>query len=252
MILKSFFLNVLFWGIIPASTIMAQNSGIITYQKIVDYGIEPNGMDRWDNFIKDLPKTGTFVYMLTFNEEASLFREDPRQRAEVSPLLQRALGGAARFNPPKVKVLQTYQHLGSAETVRQVEFMTRNFIVTESISTPEWKITSNKKKVLDYLCVGAEMQIGQEMLTAWFTSEIPVAFGPDGYHGLPGLILGIEKDGNMLALATKIDFSNAGNVEVPSSGQKIDGDAFEITVEEKTKEWKANSKGAGSKKRGGN
>lgn len=252
MIKKSFFLHVLLWGIIPASTLIAQNSGIITYQKIVDYGIEPNGMDRWDNFIKDLPKTGTFVFMLTFNEEASLFREDPTKRAEVSPLLQRALGGAARFNPPKVKVLQIYQHLGKAETVQQVEFMTRNFIVTETISTPEWKITSNKKKVLDYICVGAEMPIGEEMLTAWFTSEIPVAFGPDGYHGLPGLILGVEKDGNMLALATEIDFSNAGNVEVPSSGQKIDVEAFEGTVNEKIKEWKANRNVAGSDRRGGN
>ena len=106
-------------ALLASITVVAQQSGIVTYQKIVDYGIEPNGTERWDNFIKDLPKAGTFVYTLTFKDGQSLFQEDASKKGEISPLLQRALGGAARFNPPKVKVLQTYQNLDKAETIEQ-------------------------------------------------------------------------------------------------------------------------------------
>jgi len=239
-------------ALLASITVVAQQSGIVTYQKIVDYGIEPNGTERWDNFIKDLPKAGTFVYTLTFKDGQSLFQEDASKKGEVSPLLQRALGGAARFNPPKVKVLQIHQNLDKAETIEQVEFMTRNFVVKSDLTTPAWKITTKKKKVLDYVCVGAEMQVGEETITAWFTSEIPVAFGPDTYHGLPGLIMGIEKDGDMLVLASEVVLSEPGNLSVPSNGEKITRADFDKTVKEKIKEWKANGGGASSDRRGGN
>lgn len=236
-----------------SNTLSAQVSGIITYQKVVDFGIVPNGNARWDNFIKDLPKTGTYVYTLSFQGSQSLFMEDPSQREQASPLLQRAIGGAARFNPPKVKVLQTYQNLDKAEKLEQVEFMTRNFVVAEELAASSWKITAKKKKVLNYVCVGAEMLVGEETVTAWFTSEIPVAFGPDGYHGLPGLIMGIEKDGDMLVLASKVELSALGDIKIPSAGQKMNRSAFEKTVEEKIKEWKANGASrVGSDRRGGN
>ena len=249
----SFFNTLVFtFAIFVSTTLSAQMSGIVTYQKVVDFGIEPNGNERWDNFIKDLPKMGTYVYTLSFNEAESLFQEDASQREETSPLLQRALGGAARFNPPKIKVLQIYQNLDKAEKLEQVEFMTRNFVVAGKLEASSWKITAKKKKVLDYVCVGADMQVGDETITAWFTSEIPVAFGPDGYHGLPGLILGIEKNGDMLVLASGIELSEPKRLEIPSNGQKINRSAFDETVEEKIKEWEANGTTAGSDKRGGN
>ncbi|MFT6971435.1 MAG: GLPGLI family protein [Roseivirga sp.] len=235
-----------------STTLSAQVSGIVTYQKVVDFGIEPNGNERWDNFIKDLPKTGTYVYTLSFKEAESLFQEDVSQREETSALMQRALGGAARFNPPKVKVLQIYQNLDKAEKLEQVEFMTRNFVVEGKLEASSWKITTKKKKVLDYVCLGADMQVGDKTITAWFTSEIPVAFGPDGYHGLPGLIMGIEKNGDMLVLASKVELSALGEIKIPSTGQKINRSAFEETVKEKSKEWEANGTAAGSDRRGGN
>ena len=43
-------------------TVYAQTSGIVIYQKIIDYGIEPVGKPRWDNYIKNLPKEGKFTY----------------------------------------------------------------------------------------------------------------------------------------------------------------------------------------------
>jgi hypothetical protein len=138
-----------------------------------------------------------------------------------------------------LKGLQIYQNLDKAEKLEQVEFMMRNFVMSGKLEASSCKITVKKKKVLDFVCVSADMQVIDDTITVWFTSEIPVAFGPNGYHGLPGLILGIEKEGDMLVLASGIELSEPEQLEVPSNGQKINRNAFDKTVEEKIKEWEA-------------
>lgn len=231
------------------SPLTAQHSGVVTYNKIIDYGIEPMGRPRWDNYIKTLPKTGTFVYTLSFKGAKSLFQEDISQREDVDPRLQRALNALPSFTPPKVKVSQVYQDIEKGEKLKQVEFMTRDFLVVHELEVPAWRITNQKKKVLDYVCVGAEMKTEDGTITAWFTSEIPVPFGPDGYHGLPGLIMGLEKDGNMLVLASKVTLNSLEKLHKPSDGQTVKQKAFDKIVEEKLKEWKENG-GTGSRGKG--
>lgn len=62
----------------------------------------------------------------------------------------------------------------------------------------KWIITKEIKKIGNYNCYKATTEIiinskgKKRIITAWFTSEIPVSFGPLGYAGLPGLILELE------------------------------------------------------------
>ncbi len=220
--------------------IQGQDSGTITYEKVVDFGLKPNGNARWDNFIADLPKKGTFVYVLSFARDQALFQEDPTQREEQPPTLRRALNGVKLRNEPKPEIKQIFMDFDKGEKTEQLEFMTRSFLVKEKLNENAWKITTNKKKVLDYVCFGAEMQVEGGTITAWFTSEIPVSAGPDGYHGLPGMILGVEKEGTMLVLASKVELNPPSTLNQPSGGQKMSREAFEKTVKEKVKEWKDN------------
>ena len=63
----------------------------------------------------------------------------------------------------------------------------------------KWKVTSETKQIGDYKCFKAITQLYDESgiindnpkteVTAWFSSSIPVPFGPCGYGDLPGLIL---------------------------------------------------------------
>lgn len=61
-----------------------------------------------------------------------------------------------------------------------------------------WKIIKETKKIGEYKCYKAVTEIivnnsvRKQLITAWFTPEIPIAFGPLGYDGLPGLILELE------------------------------------------------------------
>ncbi|MDC9722146.1 MAG: GLPGLI family protein [Urechidicola sp.] len=61
--------------------------------------------------------------------------------------------------------------------------------VRSKIPKIDWKIQSETKKIGNYTCAKATAKFRGRDYTAWFTTEIPVPFGPWKLQGLPGLIL---------------------------------------------------------------
>lgn len=62
----------------------------------------------------------------------------------------------------------------------------------------KWKIQKETKKIGRYNCFKATTEIivntkgRKQLITVWFTPNIPISLGPLGYDGLPGLILELE------------------------------------------------------------
>lgn len=79
-----------------------------------------------------------------------------------------------------------------------------SFLENKLIKQPilNWNITSETKKIGNYNCYKAttietverDNKISKTKVVVWFTSEIPINFGPKNYNGLPGLVLEINKD----------------------------------------------------------
>ena len=84
----------------------------------------------------------------------------------------------------------------------------KNFVVEGETPKIKWKILNEIKEIQGYLCMKAETidPVRNVPVYAWFTNKIRIPSGPEGYGGLPGLILGLEfnKD-DVLIEATKID-----------------------------------------------
>jgi GLPGLI family protein len=59
-----------------------------------------------------------------------------------------------------------------------------------------WKIENEKMKIGSYNTQKATTDFGGRKWTAWFTTDLPIQDGPYKFHGLPGLIVKIEDDGN--------------------------------------------------------
>lgn len=82
-----------------------------------------------------------------------------------------------------------------------------NYLMT--ITSPEWKLTKETKKIGNYLTYKA-IQINKNTkfeTIAWYAPEIPLSFGPAMYNGLPGLIL--EVNSPMINFtATKVSLEN--------------------------------------------
>ena len=63
------------------------------------------------------------------------------------------------------------------------------FIIKENIPKIDWNITKQSKTIGQFTCKKAFGSIGGRIYDVWFTSDIPVPFGPHKLGGLPGLIL---------------------------------------------------------------
>ena len=101
----------------------AQTSGIVKYQKIVDYGIEPVGKPRWDNYIKNLPKEGKFTYQLRFKGSESVFEGVPSEDSPLDPTVVRALNALPLLAPPKVKIEKIYQNIEQSLSMKIINII---------------------------------------------------------------------------------------------------------------------------------
>ena len=66
-----------------------------------------------------------------------------------------------------------------------------NYSVFNDSTNIKWQLQEEYKKVSGYQCQKASTTFRGRNYEAWFTSEIPLSFGPWKFNGLPGLILEI-------------------------------------------------------------
>jgi GLPGLI family protein len=141
-----------------------------------------------------------------------------------------------RFNPP------VYKDLANNRQVEENDLFGKQFLIDDVIVTRAWKVTGQQKKILDYPCISATFTdsiMGRaRVVTAWFAPTIPVAIGPQGYGGLPGMILELDFDGrsNITAAEVKFQTVDAANIKVPEKGKKVTRAEYTKIREEKMKE----------------
>lgn len=71
----------------------------------------------------------------------------------------------------------------------------------------DWQITEETKLIQNFKCTKATLKFRGRDFIAWFTTEIPVSYGPWKFHGLPGLILEVyDVDKLCTWSATKIQY----------------------------------------------
>lgn len=67
-----------------------------------------------------------------------------------------------------------------------------HFLIKADFPAIDWRIEDEVKEIGGYSCQKAIGAFGGRIYSVWFTSEIPVPYGPWKLHGLPGLILQAE------------------------------------------------------------
>ncbi len=67
------------------------------------------------------------------------------------------------------------------------------FVYSDSVLELSWELSSEESSnILGYECNKATVDFAGRSYTAWFTSDLPLPFGPYKFGGLPGLIIKIE------------------------------------------------------------
>lgn len=111
----------------------------------------------------------------------------------------------------------------------ETEEMNTNYLVLDTLETPDWQIFREKDKILNYEVRKATWQKDSTTLyTAWFAPKFTYKTGPDLQFGLPGLILKIEERKSQenwtniyTYRAINIGFAEEKDFEIPEKGEII-------------------------------
>ena len=212
-------------------------------------------------------------YVLTFNKEESLFKED--EKLDVD-----AVSGATNSWGKNFSQGFQYKNVKSNTQIQKQEFYGKLFLVKDKLQPIEWKMGTETKKIGNYTCFKATASVPTTDLTwysfswdrlrntnyeqnidsinvatkqdeiqmtdieAWYTPQLPVSHGPSEYWGLPGLILEVSA-GNTTTLCTEIVLNpeEKDKIEAPDRGKEITKKEYQKTIVEKMKEFRDNRVG---------
>ncbi|PWH82132.1 GLPGLI family protein [Algibacter marinivivus] len=213
------------------------------------------------------------TYILTFNREESIFKEDEKLDA---------MSGATDTWGKNFTPGSQYKNVKTNTLLQEQEFYGKKFLIKDKLQELEWVMGSETKKIGNYTCFKAVSVLPQSELNwwsfswdklrvkekktdsiakeitinkpsnidetiplaqieAWYSPQIPVSQGPLEYWGLPGLILEISVgDTTMLCSKVVINPKDKTNIEAPSKGEVVSKKEYQSIILNKMKEFRDN------------
>lgn len=220
------------------------------------------------------------TFILNFDKSASIYKEEekldePGQGGGMRMMASFMGGGGTYYKNTKEKIY----------TVDK-EFMGKEFLVKDSLTTYKWNMESETRVIGGYTCYKAtavipasktdfrnyrpkkeedkkdadkkeettkktnfmdDIDLPKEItVTAWYTPEIPLSQGPEGYWGLPGLILEVN-DGKTTILCSKVVMNAKEKAEIkqPTNGKVVTQKEYDEIVVKKMQEMSEMNQGQG-------
>jgi GLPGLI family protein len=134
----------------------------------------------------DVTESGSKFYSYTVYNSDSIMKVDLEK--------QLATTGAINIKSDMRKGLVQYS---ISKKYPKYEVFLHNRILSDLYKVSDerpidWKISSEKQKIGEWMTQKAESDFGGRHWIAWFTTDIPIQDGPYKFHGLPGLIVKLE------------------------------------------------------------
>lgn len=219
------------------------------------------------------------TFILNFDKLASIYKEEekldaPGQNNGGMRMMSSITGGGGTH----------YKNIKEKAYSIDKEFMGKEFLVKDSLPNLKWKMEGETRVIGGYNCFKATavrpvsttdfrnlrpkkeeettakqadaakktnfmdgMEVPKEVVvTAWYTPEIPVNQGPEGYWGLPGLILEVN-DGKTVILCSKIVLNPKEKAVIKPStkGKVVTQKEFDEIVVKKMEEFRDMNRGRG-------
>lgn len=240
---------------------VAQNfSGVATYQfkpnpETIKSSVAniPNLDDSTKKMFEEKMRINlSKTFILTFDKFNSIYKEE--QKLDLNKK-----DGSGSWSPYGMDIT-FYKNFKENIFITEKDLMSKQFFVKDQLTKLNWVLSSETKKIGNYNCQKATAKIvekvetsedntkstnfledkslpEEKIITAWYTTEIPISNGPTLYWGLPGLILEIEEDGNKL-ICSKIVLNpkKKTNIKTPKTSELISTEDYDKIVAKKMKE----------------
>jgi len=249
--------------LVSANAFAQEFQGVATYKtmRAVDIKMDSSSnagisKDMHKQMAEMLKKQFQKTFTLTFNKEASIYKEDeslaPPQVGGSDVMIK--VIGAGGGNDALYKNTKTNNYADQKDTMGKI------FLVKDAIETIDWQLEKETKFIGEYQCFKAsyvkmvpkpkdfksmskalendeEPEMMERTVTAWYTPQIPVNNGPAMYQGLPGLILEVH-DGKLNIVCSKIILNPEDKVAIkaPTNGKEVNQAEYDKIMKKKRKE----------------
>lgn len=233
------------------SNLLFSQNEVIYKQKLTEsFLVKPDTIqDETKKMARELmtnasKKMEEYSYSLTFNNNESYYKILPSLEDMNEDNLTSSLSKVLGFGTSVV-----YTNKDEHLMLKEKELSQETFLIQNSLDSLSWEIHDESKQIGQYLCFKATkkeyvetMSNGriEQIVTAWFTPEIPFPYGPQEYVGLPGLILEVEK-GKFSMYVEKIQLNTGKDqkIERPKKGIKVTQNEFEKIIKEGIESFRA-------------
>jgi GLPGLI family protein len=186
---------------------------------------------EWYEMAKNqLPEQAVNYYQFTGDTYSSLFKE-----IRETPVKQ-----GSWYQPIADKNI-VYNDYRSGKTVTQKPVFEEIFLMEDSLLKIRWKLTADTRSIAGFDCRKAIGFIDDTLAVfAFYTDEILVNGGPEGIHGLPGMILGVGIPRlHTTWFATKVEVNgvSATSLSPATKGKKVDRKKMIAALDEVLKNW---------------
>jgi GLPGLI family protein len=170
----------------------------------------------WYERIKDrLPASVLSYYDFIADTTASIFK--PGREVPIDP---------RSISSPLADKSVVYTNFKTNSSISQKPVFEETFLVEDSLLKIKWKLSPDTRIIAGFECRKAIGILSDSItLFAFYTDELMITGGPEGIHGLPGMILGLGIPRlHTTWFATKVEVTNinTGLIAPATKGKKVD------------------------------
>ena len=204
----------------------------VEYEKVLNVAAYYKELDpEWFDVIKDrLPKDVVSYHEFTGDSTRSIYK--PGKEVPIDPKFW--------FRPVADKNV-VYTDYRSGKTIAQKPVYEETFLVEDSLSRINWRLTADTRNIAGFECRKAVGILDDSIAVfAFYTDEIMISGGPEGIQGLPGMILGIGVPRlHTTWFATKVEVFdvNMNAVAPATKGKKVDRATMMKSLDKVLRQW---------------
>lgn len=214
---------------------ISQNTRVV-YKNVFDdqEAIEQNLKENKDNLAQYILELISANFKKIINEEFELIFD---KKMNIYQKIEKLSSNDIVSNNFDLNNIY-YKNIETKEKIFQSQKTGQTTNVQVKFDQYNWDITTEIKTISGYKCFKAATVIKdydqlnkKEIILkriAWFTPEIPASFGPEGFDGLPGLVLETSVNEKVRLQATKIEFNYKPDfkIEKPNCNNTISEKEF--------------------------
>lgn len=210
---------------------------VVNVMKVLEDNFSNDNNNIWlEAYKKTAPKTSSSFFDLYFSGEKSLYK--PGREVVVTQRPPDWVNGPANDNI-------VYKDLSNQLTVSQKHVYEDTYLIKDSTHALKWKISSDTRTIAGLECRKATTIIMDSVfVVAFFTEQVLCTSGPEGFDGLPGMILGLAIPRlHTTWYATKLELLDVkdSDMEAPKKGKNITNKKLKQELEPVFKEWGRNA-----------